>query len=224
MSDKTAIKFDEWSHNGKAEEMQKGHANSVEKMLKSVHFDKNQFSFLDVGCGNGWVVRKVAALNNTSCKQSVGIDKSPGMTRRANKHPQNTGVEKYICADIESWKYRGLKFDYVFAMESIYYAASIESALAKIHKLLKPDGVFLCGMDFYSENTATKRWSAAMKITMHLHSKDEWRDLFANAGFKTRIRHIKDGASKNAWKRDMGTLFITATKRQNKPRLGKSTT
>lgn len=214
MADKSARKFDEWSHNGKAEDMQKGHANSVEKMLESVRFDKDQFSFLDIGCGNGWVVRKVAS-DNAGCRQSVGIDKSAGMTRRASEHPQNTGVERYTCADIESFTYGGPKFDYAFAMESIYYVSSIESALANIHRLLRPDGIFLCGMDFYAENTATKRWAAAMKITMHLHSKGEWRILFADAGFTTKMRHIKDAASKSAWKRNVGTLFITATKRHN---------
>ena len=43
--------------------MEKGHAVSVGDMLNFAlkeRVDKGKkFSFLDVGCGNGWVVRKV---------------------------------------------------------------------------------------------------------------------------------------------------------------------
>ena len=57
--DKTAKVFDTWATAGRSEEMEKGHGMSVSKFLGSVSFDK-PFSFLDIGCGNGWVVRKIA--------------------------------------------------------------------------------------------------------------------------------------------------------------------
>ena len=41
--------------------MEHEHAKSVQKFLNSISFDK-PFSFLDVGCGNGWVVRKIAEM------------------------------------------------------------------------------------------------------------------------------------------------------------------
>ena len=210
MSDETARKFDEWARNGKAEDMQRGHAKSVATMLRSARFSK-KFTFLDVGCGNGWTVRRVAA-QNPGCVRSVGIDKSSGMINRAKTDPGNTGIEEYFCADVERWAYRGPRFDYVFAMESIYYADSVRLALARIHMLLKPGGVFLCGTDFYAENVGTRRWSAAMGITMHLYTKKEWRRLFADAGFDTRLRHIRDPAAREAWRRKAGTLFVTGIK------------
>lgn len=212
MQNATAEKFDQWAHNGKAEEMEKGHSKSVTKILQSAKFGKKEFTFLDIGCGNGWVVRTVALSQQIKCTYGVGIDKSAEMIKRAKSHPNNTGIEKYYCADIEQWSYKGQKFDYVFAMESIYYADSVKNALNKVHTLLKPGGIFLCGTDFYAENTATKRWSALMNITMHLYSKNEWRKLFTDAGFKTRLRHIKDKTAKELWKQNMGTLFITGQK------------
>jgi hypothetical protein len=51
-----------------------------------------------------------------------------------------------------------------------------------------------------------------MKIQMHLHSKQEWRNFFKNAGFKTKTKHIKDLKNKRKWKREYGTLFIIGTK------------
>ena len=71
--------------------------------------------------------------------------------------------ENFVCTDIETWKYTG-KFDYVFAMESIYYSDSIEKAIKKIFKLVKPGGKFFCGTDFYTENKATIKWANIMKI------------------------------------------------------------
>ena len=199
--------FDEWAQNGRAELMEKEHGKNVSKFLDKISFEKS-FSFLDVGCGNGWVVRKIAA--NPNCTKSIGIDKSKKMITQANKN-KNQSKERYIHTDIESWKYSG-KFDFIFSMESLYYANSIENSLKKIFKLLKPGGYFFCGTDFYTDNKATARWSEMMKIQMHLHSKKEWKKLFVDAGFETKSKQIKDLKSKKKWKREFGTLFIIGKK------------
>ena len=58
--------FDKWAQNGRAELMEKEHGNNVSKFFQTISFDK-PFTFLDVGCGNGWVVKKIAKENN--CKK-----------------------------------------------------------------------------------------------------------------------------------------------------------
>ena len=199
--------FDKWAQNGRAELMEMEHGKNVSKFLQTVSFD-NPFTFLDVGCGNGWVVRKIA--KEEKCKKSIGIDKSKKMILEAIKK-NNIGKEKFIHTDIETWKYRG-KFDFIFAMESIYYADSIEIALEKIYKMLKPGGQFFCGTDFYTDNKATARWASIMKIQMHLHSKKEWKKFFQNTGFLVKTKHIKDLKNSKKWKREFGTLFIIGTK------------
>ena len=205
--DNVSKKFDEWAINGKAESMEKGHGVNVLKFLKKTSFDK-PFSFLDVGCGNGWVIRYIS--NMSTCKKAVGIDKSKKMIIQANKKIKNN-KENFVCTDIETWKYTG-KFDYVFAMESIYYSDSIERAIKKIFKLVKPGGKFFCGTDFYTENKATIKWANIMKIQMHLHSKKEWKEFFKNAGFITHTKQIKDLKGNEKWKKELGTLFIIGTK------------
>jgi len=205
--DNVSKKFDEWAINGKAESMEKGHGVNVLKFLKKTSFDK-PFSFLDVGCGNGWVIRYIS--NMSTCKKAVGIDKSKKMIIQSNKKIKNN-KENFVCTDIETWKYTG-KFDYVFAMESIYYSDSIEKAIKKIFKLVKPGGKFFCGTDFYTENKATIKWANIMKIQMHLHSKKEWKEFFKNAGFITHTKQIKDLKGNEKWKKEFGTLFIIGTK------------
>ena len=199
--------FDEWAINGRAELMEKEHGKNVASFLEKISFDK-PFSFLDIGCGNGWVVRKIASDKN--CKRAVGIDKSKKMILQSRKNKQNVN-EKYIHTDIESWKYFG-KFDYVFSMESLYYVDSVEKALGKIFRLLKPGGKFFCGTDFYADNKATSKWSDMMNVQMHLYSKKEWKKFFVNAGFRTQTKQIKDPKNKKKWKREFGTLFIIGSK------------
>ena len=199
--------FDKWAQNGRAELMEIEHGKNVLKFLETIPFDK-PFTFLDVGCGNGWVVRKIAKEKN--CKKSIGIDKSKKMIIQSIKKIEEK-KEEYFHTDIESMNYRG-KFDFIFSMESLYYADSIEIALEKIYKLLKPGGQFFCGTDFYTDNKATARWAGIMKIQMHLHSKKEWREFFKNTGFDVKTKHVKDLKNKKKWKREHGTLFIIGTK------------
>ena len=205
--DRVRKTFDKWAQNGRAELMEVEHGKNVLKFLETIPFDK-PFTFLDVGCGNGWVVRKIAKEKN--CKKSIGIDKSKKMIFQSIKKTEDR-KEEYVHTDIESMDYRG-KFDFIFSMESLYYADSIEIALKKIYKLLKPGGQFFCGTDFYTDNKATARWAGIMKIQMHLHSKKEWREFFKNTGFDVKTKHIKDLKNKKKWKREHGTLFIIGTK------------
>ncbi|MBT8174013.1 MAG: class I SAM-dependent methyltransferase, partial [Nitrosopumilus sp.] len=157
--------FDEWAQNGRAELMEAEHGKNVSKFLQSISFDK-PFTFLDVGCGNGWVVKKISKEKN--CTKAIGIDKSKKMIIQANQK-KDSDKEEFIHTDIESMRYKG-KFDFIFSMESIYYADSIDIALKKIFSMLKPGGSFFCGTDFYSDNKATAKWAKIMKIQMHLHS------------------------------------------------------
>ena len=205
--DRVRKTFDKWAQNGRAELMEIEHGKNVLKFLETIPFDK-PFTFLDVGCGNGWVVRKIAKEKN--CKKSIGIDKSKKMIIQSKKKIEEK-KEEYFHTDIESMNYRG-KFDFIFSMESLYYADSIEIALEKIYKLLKPGGQFFCGTDFYTDNKATARWAGIMKIQMHLHSKKEWREFFKNTGFDVKTKHVKDLKNKKKWKREHGTLFIIGTK------------
>ena len=78
--DKVEQKFDTWAQNGKAEKMEIEHGKNVTKFLNGISFDK-PFTFLDVGCGNGWVIRKIVGEKN--CRIAVGIDKSKKMIIQA---------------------------------------------------------------------------------------------------------------------------------------------
>jgi len=205
--DKTSKLFDAWAKTGRSEEMEKGHGTTVNQFLDKLSL-KGNFRFLDIGCGNGWVVRKMS--EKPSCIKAIGIDKSKMMIKNA-KSKISSEKESYFVTELESWNTKE-KFDIIFSMESLYYSVPMESALKKVFKLLKKGGIFYCGTDFYSDNTLTTRWIKDMNIPMDLRSEKEWKKMFRNAGFTTRSKHVTDLKNKSKWKREFGTLFVIGRK------------
>ncbi len=199
--------FDEWALDGRSERMEAEHGKSVMKLLRSVPFER-PFSFLDIGCGNGWVVRAVSGLEK--CTRAVGIDKSKNMIKIARSKSRSK-KELYVETGIESWGYGGT-FDYAFAMESIYYSDSVQKSVAKVFRMLNDGGEFFCGTDFYRDNKATSDWPEMTGLRMHLLSRAEWKMALAGAGFQTRSVQIRDPASSKKWRRDFGTLFVIGLK------------
>ena len=205
--DKTSQLFDNWAKSGRSEQMEIGHGTSVDKLLDKITFEK-PFTFLDIGCGNGWVVRKIAEKSN--CKKAVGIDKSKIMIQKA-KTKKITNKEHYFQTELESWVYKD-KFDVIFSMESLYYSVPMEYALKNVFRLLKRKGVFYCGTDFYKDNKLTTRWIKDMNVPMDLRSEKEWKKMFRDVGFETKAKHILDPKNKAKWKQEYGTLFIIGKK------------
>ena len=199
--------FDLWASNGRDELMQKEHSKNVNKFLNSISFT-TPFSFLDVGCGNGWVVKKIAKMKN--CKKAVGIDTSKKMIQNAILK-KDSDKEEYHNKNILTWTSAG-KFDYIFAMESLYYLNPMEEPLKKILELLKPNGIFFCGTDFYKDNKVTGGWSKLMKMELDYRYRSEWKKMFEKIGFETRTKLVKDTTNKKKWKREFGTLFVIGKK------------
>ena len=83
--------FSQWVDEGKDDGMEKNHMNSVKNMLDFVLTDLDDFTFIDAGCGTGWVVRMVSEMK--SCFSSNGVDGSIRMIKKArsldsiNKYP-----------------------------------------------------------------------------------------------------------------------------------------
>jgi len=199
--------FDKWAILGRDKLMEKEHSKTVLKFFKTIQFEK-PFTFLDVGCGNGWVVREISKMAN--CKKAIGIDISKKMIEVAQSKKASS-KEVFFQSKIETWRYKG-KFDYIFSMESLYYADSMEKALEKIYRLLKPNGKFFCGTDYYKENKSTTNWQKLMKVKMDLRSSTEWKNMFKEIGFKTKVKQVKDEKNTRKWKREFGTLFIIGSK------------
>ena len=198
--------FNIWAEIDKDRGMEEGHANAVNEMLdyalKERHEINNDFTFLDLGCGNGWVVRKV--LENTLCINTSGIDGAPQMIANARKRG---GSEEYILENIDEHE-PTQKYDLIHSMEVLYYLEDPASILSKIaNSWLNEGGRFIAGIDLYYENTDSHSWEEKVGTKMLMFKEAEWADFFKQAGFNDvtswRANQSEDWA---------GTLVLTGRK------------
>ena len=129
--------FNEWAHLGKDEGMERNHKESVDRMLGFIGTKMlKEFSFLDIGCGNGWVVEKILSEDcSNSCCEAVGIDGASEMIQKAKKRQNFLSTLKkpsYFKWDLNDLHSFDKKFDIVFSMEVLYYLKCPQTALKTI--------------------------------------------------------------------------------------------
>ena len=198
--------FEAWAKEGKDIGMEKTHEFPVNEMIdfaiKERKKIRKQFSFLDLGCGNGWVVRKVT--KNLLCKRSVGIDGSNQMILNAKA---KGGDAEYILADINSYK-SSEKFDVIHSMEVLYYLDKPSKIIKRIvDSWLNRAGRLIIGVDHYYENTESHSWQEKVGTKMHMLKESEWIKIFKASG----LNHVESWRS-NKGKDWAGTLVISGIK------------
>ena len=175
--------FGEWAENGKDIGMEEGHAISVEEMLnfsldERALINKN-FSFLDIGCGNGWVTRRVST--NSLCSKAIGIDGAEQMIKNAKSRG---GSEEYLCTNIDEYNPE-IKFDLIHSMEVMYYFSNPGDIIQKMSDLwLKDNGRLIIGIDLYYENNDSHNWQEKVGTPMLMLKESEWIELLNKAGLK----------------------------------------
>ena len=195
--------FSNWVLSGKDVGMEKNHYGSVKNMIEYSTKKIGKFSFLDAGCGNGWVIRNISS--NPNCEKAIGVDGSSNMIQKAKSLDNKND---YICSDLLHWSPKN-KADIVHSMEVLYYFENPETVIKHIHNnWLKKGGRLIMGIDHYKENKPSHKWKQETSITiMQLLPKQTWLDFFKKVGFnKIKSWYFgKDGI----WN---GTLIITGTK------------
>ena len=183
IKNKSAIEeFNNWAKIGKDVGMENGHANSVSQMINifEKRFDVNNVkSMLDLGCGNGWMLRKLAS--KYSLDVGLGIDGSAEMINKAKKYQTNLD---YLCMDITKWK-ASRSYDLIMSMEFIYYLNDPETVFNNIfNNAAHKESIFIIGIDHYKENQDSLSWPSDLGVYMNTLSINEWIDLYRKIGMK----------------------------------------
>ena len=197
--------FNNWVDLGKDDGMERNHTPSVEYMLNLIpdQITNNKFSFLDIGCGNGWVVKRIS--NTSLCNLSVGID---GAEKMISKAILNDEKSKYLKVDLNQLGDYKDNFDIIFSMEVFYYLKHPQTTINHIfNNLLNKNGCFIMGVDHYLENKPSLKWPIDLNVHMWTYSILQWEVLFRRAGFKNII--IEQFGQKNDWS---GTLVLYGEK------------
>lgn len=199
--------FDDWATAGRGEGMEEGHRQTAGDLLDQLTVEPGD-RFLDLGTGIGWAARDMASRG----ARAVGIDVAPRMLARARR-ASGPKVE-YALASFEALPFEADTFDLAFSMEALYYAGDLDQALAEVVRVMAPDGRIEILIDYYEENTASHGWPELTGVQMHLLSEAGWLQALADAGFdqasSRRLKAPADDQSVDAWKREQGTLHITA--------------
>ena len=198
--------FNNWALKNKDVDMQEGHLNAVNYMLSLIDEKSNifnePFAFLDIGCGNGWVVRKVSKLKN--CTLAEGVDGAPGMINKAESQDEQNS---YYLKDIEDWV-PNKKYDIIFSMEVFYYFKDPKKIINNFINCLNDNGMLIIGIDHYAENIPSLNWDKEYNIETNTLPINEWKNLFTSSDLNN-ILHWQYGASKD-WQ---GTLILLGNKK-----------
>ena len=195
--------FGEWAEHGKDTGMEKGHASAVKDMLRFSLQERaslrKDFSFLDLGCGNGWVIRKVE--KNPMCTRSVGID---GAKQMIEKAINTESKSEYLLKNLDTYE-SPEKFDVIHSMEVLYYLEDPALTIKKItDSWLNKGGRLIAGIDLYYENQESHSWEEKVGTKMMMLKEAEWIEIFSSAGLQ-EVESWRSNQSHD-W---AGTLVLT---------------
>lgn len=147
--------------------------------------EKSDGKILDIGCGSGKTVYKLARRFNNSIV--CGIDYSNDavkVSKKVNKIFIERKKVEILQASVEEIPFRDNLFDYIFAIRTHYFWNNLELACREIFRKLKREGKFI----IISEN---------YKIQYHMSSyntDDSLNTLLLDIGFSS-IELIKKDKS-----------------------------
>lgn len=184
------LEFNDWAKAGRGEGMERGHRPAGEQAIELMNVPPDAL-VLDVGCGNGWASRLLAA--KASAGRVIGIDIADEMIRLARESSASLRNVEFQVASAENLSFRDGEFTHAFSMESLYYYEDMLGALREVKRVLAPEGLFVSVVDLYQENRPSHQWVDQLNVPVQLLSTAQYHSLFERGGF-TNItdRRIKD--------------------------------
>ena len=161
------------------------------KLYKAVLENLNICStdiILDIGFGNGYLVRK---LSDKNIQKICGIEISPDMlkvTCRKSEKKIEQGKVELLLANVQDLPFENDVIDKVYTINTVYFWKDIHRGFAEIKRVLKPDGVFL-------NVIYLKKWLDKLPVTKYEFSKytaEQIDKITTESGLKTeRIFEIQ---------------------------------
>jgi len=148
---------------------------------------ENRYTILDVGCGGGRTVNKLASIASEG--KVYGVDhseESVAITKRMNSQWISLGRVETRLGSVSELSFPDGMFDLVTAVETHFWWPNLPSDMREVFRVLKPGGMLILIAEVYKgANTAVSRLAEkyASRTSMKLLSVVEHRELFINAGY-----------------------------------------
>ncbi|MBZ5723557.1 MAG: methyltransferase domain-containing protein [Acidobacteriia bacterium] len=167
--------------------MNRRHSKVTAWGLKHVSI-QNRDTILDVGCGGGRTVARLAAMAPEG--KTYGIDyseESVAASRRANRKWIAAGRVEVLLGSVSHLPFPDRMFDLVTAVETHYYWPDLNADMQEILHLLKPGGKLIIIAEAYKGgkyDRLLQRLEKLPGIMNYAHmSVSEHRELFSKAGY-----------------------------------------
>lgn len=159
---------------------------------------------LDVGCGGGRTVAKLAA--RATAGRVYGIDIAPesvAVSRRTNRQAIAAGRVSIDQASVAALPFAAETFDLATAVETHFWWQSLGEGMREICRVLKPGGTLVIIAEFYNGGRHA-RYAARLGALTGMAALDvaQHQAMFAGAGF-TGVRVVEDG--RRGWIAAIGT-------------------
>src|SRR5215472_18658147 len=177
--------FNQWAAEGKGEEMEAHHISITEQTLAVMELKPGD-RVLDLGCGAGWASRLMAkeVANGNKPGQVVGIDVADEMIRRARAGSVDFDNVMFVVGSAQQIPWEENFFDKVLSVESFYYYADQERALAELFRVMAPKGRLFILINLYKDNPYSLQWVPKLKVPVHVRSAEEYVDLLKTHAFE----------------------------------------
>jgi len=146
---------------------------------------ENHFTILDVGCGGGRTVEKLAAMATDGVV--FGIDYAEGSVAASRAHNGKLIKEGRVAIEktsVSQLPFPDNKFDLVTAVETQYYWPNLVGDMREILRVLKPDGKLIVIAETYKGGKYdTLKWPVMWLLRSSHLSVKEHRELFSKAGY-----------------------------------------
>jgi ubiquinone/menaquinone biosynthesis C-methylase UbiE/uncharacterized membrane protein YphA (DoxX/SURF4 family) len=148
---------------------------------------ENQYTILDVGCGGGRTVRKLAAIATQGKVYGVDYsDESVAATKRTNARSMDLGRVDIRHGSVSQLPFPDGMFDLITAVETHFWWPNLPGDMREVFRVLKPGGALIFIAEIYKgANTIAAKFAEkyASRTGMTLLSVEEHRELCTNAGY-----------------------------------------
>jgi ubiquinone/menaquinone biosynthesis C-methylase UbiE len=177
--------FNQWAGQGKGEEMEAHHLSITEQTLALMKLKPGE-RVLDLGCGAGWASRLMAKAIADDDKpgQVVGLDVSDEMIRRARAGSTAYDNVMFVVGSAQQIPWEENFFDKVLSVESFYYYADQERALAELFRVIAPKGKLYILINLYRDNPYSLRWVEELKVPVQILSEREYIEMLKRHTFE----------------------------------------
>src|SRR6267143_5739175 len=171
--------FNRWATAGEGQKMENHHLDITAKTIRKMELRPGE-RVLDLGCGSGWATRLLARLvgeGPDGFGQVVGLDVSDEMIREARTASKDFDNVLYVWGSAQQIPWEENFFDKVLSVESFYYYADQDRALAELFRVLAPRGKLFILINLYKDNPYSLQWVDLLKVPVHVRSAAEYGDL-----------------------------------------------